>query len=79
MTANERESDGGALRDQALPSPVTARSNCRWRTAVDSSVTFHAPFAPVDERCASQFIRTGGGGPEKKPRRRYPSGRLPPG
>ena len=30
-------------RCQASASPVTARSNCPWRTAVDSSLTGHAP------------------------------------
>src|SRR5262245_20845646 len=34
-------------------------------------------FRPTS--AALPVIRTGSGGPEKNPRRRYPSGRLPPG
>src|SRR5262249_54991164 len=59
-------------------SPVTARSSCPCRTAVDSSLTGHAPFSPADECCApvypnqEEVFR-------KNRRWRYPSGRLPPG
>ena len=40
--------------------PVKARSSCPCRTAVDSSLTGHAPFAADDDRCAS-VSRVGGG------------------
>src|SRR5262249_13508269 len=47
-------------------------------TAVDSSLTCHAPFSHPHERCASVY-RGRGRWSEKNPRGRSPWGRLPPG
>ena len=55
-----RSRASSSSRCRAWASPARVRSRCLCRTAVESSLTCHAPFAAGDGRCGSVYPGRGG-------------------